>query len=113
MLPSAILWSILGGAAFYAYTTWVAEDRDDPRDARKMFRNWLGLLGFAALFVGLLLVPWAVYHDWSILDVVTGRIPDRKLRFMVYVVHGMLAACAFGAVHSLVAKFSARPTSRT
>ncbi len=113
MLPSAILWSILGGAAFYAYITWLAEDRDDPRDARKMFRNWLGFLGFTALFVALLLVPWALHHEWSFFDVATGRIPNRKLRFMVYGVHGMLAACALGAVHSLVAKLSASPVSRT
>jgi|SRR5688572_13243024 len=105
---SAIAWSVIAGAALYVYCAWLADDRDNPRDARKVFRESIGILLFAVAFAVLLLLPWALFEGWSLKAVVLADLPYRKMRSAVYAVYAAVTAGGIGILHSAVAKLSSR-----
>jgi hypothetical protein len=106
----AIPLSLLGGFAFYLYVAWFAADRDNPRNAKKAFRNSLGLLAFSIAFAFLLVLPWALVEGWSLAQVASADLPYRKMRTAIYAIYGGLSAGAFGLIHAIVARFLARTT---
>jgi hypothetical protein len=106
----AIPLSLLGGFAFYLYVAWFAADRDNPRNAKKAFRNSLGLLAFSIAFAVLLVLPWALAESWSLTQVASADLPYRKMRTAIYAIYGGLSASVFGLIHAMIASFLARTT---
>lgn len=104
----AISLSLLGGFAFYVYAAWLAPDRDDPGNAKEVFRNSLGLAAISAALAILLVLPWSLYEGWSLAQVATADLPYRKMRTAIYAIYGGLSGSAFGLIHALVARLLAR-----
>ena len=101
----AIPLSLLAGVAFYTYVAWLAPDRDDPRNAKKVFRNSIGLLGFSLTFALLLILPWSIFEGWSLAQVAAADLPYRKMRSAVYAIYASAAAGGLGLLHALLAKY--------
>ena len=97
--------SLLAGGIFYAYVTRVAPDRDRPTNARKIFRNAVGLLGISAALLVLLVLPWWVFEGWSLAQVAGAELPYRSMRTTIYAIYASAAAGGLGVLHAFVAKY--------
>ena len=101
----AISLSLLGGVVFYAYAAWIARDRDDPTNAKKVFRNSVGLLALALVLALLLVLPWSIAEGWSFVQVATADLPQRKMRSTIYVIYASVVAGGLGILHAAIARF--------
>ena len=84
------------------YVAWLAHDRVDPNNVRKVLRESLWLIAFTMAFVVLLLVPWVLVMGWSLRDVVSADLPYSKMRTTVYAVYGGLTAGLLGLLHAAI-----------
>jgi hypothetical protein len=101
----AIPLSIAGGLVFYLYVAWLAPDRDDPRNARKVLRNSVGVLAIALALTVLLILPWAIFEHWSVAQVLAADLPYRKMRSTVWAIYGAATAGVCGLFHAFVVKY--------
>ena len=104
----AVPLSLLAGVLFYGYLAWLAPDRDDPKDAKKVLRNSVGLLGISVAFAVLLVLPWSLFEGWSFAQVASASLPYRKMRSAIYAIYASLAAGCLGLLHALIASWLAR-----
>jgi hypothetical protein len=104
----AIPLSLICGLAFYLYVAWFAADRDNPRNAKKVLRNSLGLAAFSIAFAASFVLPWSIYEGWSLAQIASADLPYRKARTAIYAIYGGFSGSTFGFIHALVAGFIAR-----
>lgn len=94
--------SCAGGVLFYIYCAWLAPDRDDPKAAPALLKNALGLFAFAAAFVLLFVLPWALYYGWSFAQVAAADLPNR-FDSAVWAIYGALCAGFLALAHAGIA----------